>query len=235
MIQLLAMLNCLSFFCLSALATNNYKSQAGQDQYVNEIFFKNKRNGVFIDIGAHDGVSYSNTWFYEKILGWTGICIECNPQIYNLLAKNRSCTCICGCISDIEGSVKFRQVDGHNLLSGIESKLDAMDKIRLENLNANFNIIDVPSYRLNNILEKNKIYYADFLSLDVEGGELDILKTIDFDRFYISIITVENNYQKPDIALFLESKGFRFITRLHVDDIYLNITLPKGIINLPKN
>ena len=51
---------------LFALAANDYKSQAGQDTYCNEIFFNNKRNGVFIDIGAHDGISFSNSWYFEK-------------------------------------------------------------------------------------------------------------------------------------------------------------------------
>ena len=51
-----------------------YKSQFGQDKFLNENIFKNKRNGVFIDIGAHDGITYSNSYVFEKQLDWTGIC-----------------------------------------------------------------------------------------------------------------------------------------------------------------
>lgn len=223
---------------LFALYANDYKSQAGQDTYCNEIFFRNKKKGVFIDIGAHDGISFSNSWYFEKKLKWTGICIECNPVIFEKLKENRRCTCIYGCISDVEGAVKFRQVEnnrGFEMLSGIESKFDPKDIKRLDNRNAAFTIIDVPSYKLNNILEEHRLFYIDFLSLDVEGAEFDILKTIDFDRFHIRVMTIENNYKKPDIRLFLESHGFRYITRVHVDDIYLNITLPKNIIlpNVP--
>lgn len=53
-----------------------YKSQYSQDKFLNENFFKNKKNGVFIDIGAHDGITMSNSFFYEKQLGWDGLCVE---------------------------------------------------------------------------------------------------------------------------------------------------------------
>ena len=77
------------------------------------------------------------------------------------------------------------------MLSGIESKLDPKDIERLDNRKAAFTIIDVPSYRLYNILEKHRHFYVDFLSLDVEGGQLGILKTIDFERFHIHVMTIQ--------------------------------------------
>ena len=56
-----------------------YYSQFKQDQFLNEVLFNNKKNGFFIDIGAHDGVTISNTLFFEKQNDWKGICIEPNP------------------------------------------------------------------------------------------------------------------------------------------------------------
>ena len=53
-----------------------YFSQAGQDRYLNEQFFKNKRNGTFVEIGGHDGWTGSNCVFFEKVLNWTGIVVE---------------------------------------------------------------------------------------------------------------------------------------------------------------
>ncbi len=237
-------INCailLSAALMHSANAGEYKSQSGQDIVINEIFFKNKKGGVFIDIGAHDGVGYSNTWFFEKVLDWTGICIEPNPTIFKKLKENRNCLCINGCISDKDGSVLFREIRGSNyltMLSGIESKYDPrhLERIATEmpRENGSYKLIEVPSYLLNNILEKNSIYYVDFLSLDIEGGELDVLKTIDFDRFHIHTIAVENNYHTKDIRLFLESHGFRYITTIDdLDEIYLNITLSKGT-KLPK-
>lgn len=54
---------------------------------MNERFFKNLKNGVFFDIGAHDGVSLSNTYFFEKELGWSGICLEPIPEVFERLKK----------------------------------------------------------------------------------------------------------------------------------------------------
>lgn len=210
-----------------------YKSQCGQDQYFNDNFFKNKRGGVFIDIGAHDGETFSNTWFFEKVLDWKGICFEPMPDIFDQLVKNRNCTCLKGAVSDKEGYVSFRRIHGPNgaceMLSGIESKFDPehIERLKQHCVGANFSheFIPVYCYLLNNILEQYQYHYVDFLSLDTEGGELDILKSIDFARFYIYAITVENNYGSNSIREFLESKGFRYITKLEQDEVYINATL----------
>lgn len=73
----------LILFCLSL--KSQFYSQAGQDKYLIENIYKNKEKGFFIDIGAHDGITYSNTYYLEKELGWSGICIEPNPKIYKQL------------------------------------------------------------------------------------------------------------------------------------------------------
>ena len=221
---------------LFALYANDYKAKPAKIPIAMKSSFAIKKRGSS-SISVHMMVLVlAIAGILKKRFKWIGICIECNPVIFEKLKENRRCTCIYGCISDVEGAVKFRQVENNRgfELSGIESKFDPKDIKRLDNRNAAFTIIDVPSYKLNNILEEHRLFYIDFLSLDVEGAEFDILKTIDFDRFHIRVMTIEN-YKKPDIRLFLESHGFRYITRVHVDDIYLNITLPKNIIlpNVP--
>ena len=84
-----------------------YYSQIGQDKYTNEIFFKGMENGFFVDIGAHDGIELSNSYFFEKTKNWKGICIEPLPDIYKLLKKNRKCICIEGAISINNGYQDF--------------------------------------------------------------------------------------------------------------------------------
>jgi len=69
----------------------NYKSQIGQDKYVLDNIFANKKNGYFIELGGADGVTYSNTYYMEKELDWNGICIEPNPKYKECLKKNRNC------------------------------------------------------------------------------------------------------------------------------------------------
>jgi len=219
----------------NAFPNANYKSQFRQDAILNEMFFKNRSGGTFVDIGAHDGVSFSNSYFYEKELGWKGICIEPLSGMYEKLKSARSCVCVNGVISQKAGMVKFREVEHKpeehteytpSMLSGIEALYDPrhMQTIAWEvrGKGVGYKIIDVPSYRLNDLLDKYKLATIDYLSIDTEGGELEILKSINFDLHYIYVIDVENNFADTDIRVFLEGKGFAFVQRCVCDEIYVN-------------
>ena len=74
-------------------------SQLGQDILVDE-YFGGKRGGVFVDIGAYDGVTFSNTLMLERERGWTGVCIEPLPDVFAELRQNRGCVCVQACIGD---------------------------------------------------------------------------------------------------------------------------------------
>ena len=87
----------------------------GQDVFIYENFFPNKRDGVFIDIGAAEGVSRSNSYFFEKELGWSGICIEAQKHSYGKLIKNRNSICVNACLSDKEEEVEFSFSTGMSL------------------------------------------------------------------------------------------------------------------------
>jgi len=212
-------------FCLFAQNTQYY-SQYQQDKWVNENIFKNKFNGVFLDIGAHDGKTLSNTYFFEKELLWSGICIEPIPEVFQKLKANRNCICIQGGIAAQEGVKDFLRLYGPlEMLSGFLEKYSRphMNRINRE-LGANGGhkeILKIQLYNINKILEENGLFSIDFLSLDTEGGELDILKSIDFDRFSIQVIAVENNYKNENFFTFLSSKGYRRIANLGCDEIYV--------------
>ena len=63
-----------------------YHSQDGQDLYLDKHVFKGLKNGIFVDIGANDGITINNTLFFEKVLGWNGLCIEPNDNYFNALS-----------------------------------------------------------------------------------------------------------------------------------------------------
>lgn len=214
-------------FLFSSQVLATYYSQFGQDNYLNEQIFHNKKNGVFVDIGAYDGRTLSNTLFFEKELGWTGICVEPNPIPYEKLVKERSCICVNGCVTDTPGEMPFMKLSNYpEMLSGLVSKYDPrhLDRIKSESTidGATTEIIQVKCYVLNDLLKQNKIDHIDYLSIDTEGGELDILKSIDFNQVDIDIIDVENNYQYPEFRKFMESKNFVLINCLREDEIYRN-------------
>lgn len=204
--------------------TQKFYSQYQQDQYVYENFFKNKQNGVFVDIGAHDGISLSNTYFFEKFMGWKGICVEPNPEVYNQLKQNRNCLCVQGCIYDKRESVPFLKITGYaEMLSGIMENYDPQHLRRIQNEIAYYGgkseIIDVKCYNLTQLLLDNGIQHVDYLSIDTEGGEFGILRSIDFSRLDIDVIEVENNYHEP-FQPFLESHGYKKVCDLGPDEIY---------------
>jgi FkbM family methyltransferase len=197
-----------------------YYSQWGQDKFMNEEFFHNKPDGIFIDIGAHNGISYSNTKFFEE-LGWKGICIEPIPEVFKELKRNRKAHCLQGCISNFSGIAHFGEVVGNSqMLSGLVEKFDPIHQTRIvDAIHSNqgsYKVIEVNCYLLNDILQEYGFSHIDYLTLDTEGGELDILQSIDFSKFNIDFIDVENNYG-INFREFLISKGYRFV-RIHEDN-----------------
>ena len=75
-------------------------------------------------------------------------------------------------------------------------------------------------YLLNDLLREHQFFYVDFLSIDTEGGELEILKSIDYDAFHIEFIVVENNFHDPEIINFMVSKGYDHIGYSGWDDLF---------------
>ena len=183
---------------------------------------------MIVDIGAYDGVKHSNTYFFEKELGWKGICFEPHSETFSKLCIARDCICINACISSQDGKEHFIKVNGEPImLSGLLKTYDPRHFERLKHEivrdGGSYEITEVSSMRLNKILEKYDVKTIDYLSIDTEGNEIEILKSIDFEAIHINVITVENNYNDPEIRQLLESKGFKYITRLaYQDEIYVH-------------
>ena len=212
-----------------------YYSQCGQDKFVHENYFQSIKGGFFVDIGAHDGVSLSNTYFFETEMNWSGLCVEPTPETFAQLTKNRKCHCVNGCIANHKGVAKFldishfpgkEHIEKIDMLSGLIDKFDPrhLDRIELaiEQEVGTAEVIEVQCFLLNELLDELNVYHVDFLSIDTEGGEFEILESIDFSRFQIDVITVENNYGDPRFIPFLESKGYRFVEALAQDLLFIN-------------
>ena len=195
--------------------TTLYYSQDAQDRFLNERVFNNYKNGVFVDVGAHDGININNTYFFEKNLGWTGVAIEPIKRIYNRLRNNRSCVCINLAVSDVEGEQDFYLNTGYcEMISGLVQSYDARHKQRLNRESTDFKseteTVKVEVWRLDNILKKCKIDHVHYLSIDVEGAEFNVIKSIDFDKVFIDVIDFENNYMDTSkgIIEYLKTKGY---------------------------
>lgn len=202
-----------------------YYSQDGQDEYLDKKIFKGKLNGYFIEIGANDGVRFSNTYFLEKNRGWKGICIEPHPTAFEKLRKNRSATLINACIADSETESDYLQIEGYGeMLSGLINKYDERHVKRIERdlkiHGGSQQTIKVPCLRLDSILIQNGVTHVDYCSIDTEGGELDILKTVDLKTHDISCISVENNYYRKELKKFMKDLKYKMIGRVGADEFY---------------
>ena len=202
-----------------------YYSQLGQDSFVDELLNK-KENGFFIEIGANDGKSHSNTLFFEEKRNWLGICVEPLLDKFQELNEFRKSINLNICISDFDGDTEFTHIEGYaNELSGISddyhpSHIDRINR-EVESYGGSVNKIMTPVRKLQTILDEHGITEVDYCSIDTEGSELKIIKSIDFSRTNIKIFGVENNYGDSDIYHYLISKGYTHHIKLHWEDIYV--------------
>ena len=203
-----------------------FRGQFRQDQFVRETFFPEQDRGVFLDIGADDGVDRNNTLFFEQ-RGWTGICIEPSPSRFAALARNRCAECLNVAISATPGEVDFLDITGWGKgLSGIVRNYDPrhLERIEIETtenpLTASKQVVRVPAVTLGSILSARGWRHVDYCSIDVEGSELDVLKSVDLSVVTFSVITVEDNYRNPALRAALEPHGYRLVATLGQDLVF---------------
>jgi len=194
-------------------------SQCGQDSFVLEYFGKNYK-GFFIDIGANDGVTYSNTKLLEDN-NWKGICIEPLIDTFNKLSKNRNSINLNIGLDIENGEKEFMQIEGYSeMLSGIVENYDPKHINRIENeiktKGGNKKIVKIITKRFSDIINEKEI---DYVSIDVEGSEFNILQGIDFNKHNIKIFGIENNYKETFkiIEEFLISKNYSILKEVGHD------------------
>ena len=211
----------LDFHIMSNSYGLDFKGQFGQD-IIAYLCLKNKKNGFYIDIGAYDGIGLSNTYIFEK-LGWNGFCVEASPKTFEKLQKNRKC--------DLYNyAVCSKNIGKTRFLTSTVDVLDVLDihntdghkkRIKRESDN-NMEYIEVDTITFDELMSNYKdITHIDFMSLDIEGGELDVLKSINFDKYSFGLITVEYNDNYKEILELMISKGYKKLMDNHCDMIFI--------------
>jgi FkbM family methyltransferase len=162
-------------------------SQLGQDDWVLKVI--NKPRGYFVEFGATDGVEKSNTLLLE-LNGWSGIVAEPAKMWHESLVANRKCNIDFSCISNNPGTVKFTEAGEFSTIS---------DYIKSDHHYHNRQSkteYEVPTLTLQELLDKhNAPSVIDYLSIDTEGSEFDILENyFQSATRKITAITVEHNY-----------------------------------------
>jgi FkbM family methyltransferase len=154
--------------------------------------------GFFVEAGANDGYSQSNTYWFERVRGWRGVLVEPVPDLYRLAAAERPGSHVVNCAlvsREYEGdSVRMRFAGLMSLVEGAQGS-PAADR---EHLAAAFLLgpgesyeVDVPARTLSSILDEVDAPEVDLLSLDVEGYEPQVLEGLDMDRHAPRFVLVE--------------------------------------------
>jgi len=198
-----------------------FYGQHCEDAYLRLQFFKDKMGGVCIEVGAYDGINMSNTYHFE-FLNWRCLCIEPVEQSFNECKFNRK-EVLQYCISDADKEDQEMTVfDLNKNLSAISSL--EPDKRLVDSHNhliTNITKQTVKVRSLTSVLnELNFPTDIDFISIDTENTELDVLKGIDFNKYNISVFVIENNYNEPFCEDYLKQFGYIKVNRIAVNDFY---------------
>lgn len=157
------------------------------EDYHLSLAFAGQRTGTYIDIGGgHPVADNVSLWFYER--GWQGVVVEPQPPLVDLYARVRPRdTCVCALIGTQSGSVDFHVFDRfHGLSTTLKSHAQAATA-----LGADFKTVQVPMISLATLCEQHRLDSIDFLKVDVEGAEADVLRSNDWRRFRPKVIVVE--------------------------------------------
>ncbi len=198
-----------------------YASQAGQDRVIDRAL-GGKKGGVFVDIGAYDGVTGSNTLYFEKWRGWTGVMVEPVAAFRRIAEDARTAPCLPYAVADKEGEASFMAVtEGYTQMSGLIDSYDAslLDQVRADPRHKE-EMITVQTRPIAAILQEAGLRDIDFISLDIEGGELAALRSFPFDDFTVRTWAIENNTGGPEIAELMREKGYNLIEFCGPDEIY---------------
>ncbi len=199
-----------------------FYSQQGEDKDLFKEYFRKKRKGFFIELGAMDGITYSNTKFFEDTLGWTGILIEPVREYYEQLVKNRSKCFNYNCAVGKHNTVTFigRSATAgmvHTMASGFREAWYGQGSQEEWAINCR---------PLSEIIRETGLNAFDFLSLDVEGGELEVLQSIDWSKTRIRLVLIEldgwNEEKDSACRRLLKEQGFEFRKRIGDNDLWEN-------------
>ena len=198
-----------------------YHSHIGQDRWVLETL-NFRRDAYFLEFGAFDGISSSNTLTLERDFGWSGIVVEANPTYYPEVCKNRRCITINAALWE-KSRQELEMIDAHGL-SSVASRMDfdGGQKIRAEISKGLFKIDTINPTEL--LRRFNAPQRIEYLSLDVEGCEFDVLKSIDFDYYQIAMLSIEHSHvpsRQNELRSFMLPRGYSFYERFY-DDWYFH-------------
>jgi FkbM family methyltransferase len=199
-----------------------FSAQFAQD-IMAYLFFHGKKNGFYIEIGANDGYSGSTT-FWAQQLDWKGICVEPQKETFERLQEYRNCALYNFAISDkTQRNVKFITFPERDFRSGIAGTMSASHIEEAKKLSS-MSTTTINTITFGDMMKDfPNVKHIDFLSIDTEGHEINVLRSIDFDKYSFGLITIETK-ENSDVVKFVKQKGYKPL-----------LTAGSDVVFVPKN
>lgn len=212
---------------------NRYYSQHGEDYILSELF-QNQPSGYFVEIGCIDGRRFSNTLTFED-RGWHGLCIEAHGDYIAMLKNNRPGSLVCHfavAMTD-QDDVPF-YANNRGSLSTLDCSKEYEFKTRFGRFFSGFEVQTVNQRRLDTIFQHYAISEVDILSIDVEGGETEVLTGLDLERYRprVMVIEADNPGDEQKLDGILLNAGYSKSLKIINNVFYL---LDKSMENVLKN
>jgi len=189
------------------LYLHGHNSQAGQDALIEDFFNHNEpRDWTFVDIGAFDGFTMSNTRnLFNK--GWGGLCVEPVESSFNKLSHlykgEESVKCIHSAIGPLGGEDEVEIEIGANL---------ATSRVLYGEKSSDKEYETVIAMNINSLLEEEEVYEFDFLNIDVENLNLEVMLSLDLERYRPKLVVVEynrNSHHKTKMVNHMDEFGYK--------------------------
>ncbi|GAA0537825.1 MULTISPECIES: FkbM family methyltransferase [Rheinheimera] len=208
------------------VSESHYKALNDLDKKLEKYVFH--RDGFFIEAGANDGVKQSNSHYFAKALGWKGILVEAIPALYNACVTNRPESAVYNCALVPSADISAITMHFADLMSTVDGALkEQQDEhiargLKVQNITQTYSI-EVPAKTLTEVIKSYKASTAvadlkiDFLSLDVEGYELEVLKGLDLQLHRPAYMLIESR-SIDEIENYLSANDYQQIERFSHHD-----------------
>lgn len=191
-----------------------------QEDLLIDLILGRKKTGLYIDIGANDPFVNNNTQrFYQR--GWRGINIEPNKIAYEKIKQNRTEDCNLNiAISENTGELTFYLIGEDSSIS----TLDYKQALKMEKITkGKITTCTVKTKTLKDVLDDNaENRQIDFMSVDAEGHDLEVLKSNDWNKYRPFLILVESNIKTKDIIKYMEQNGYLYIFSNQVNALFID-------------
>jgi len=199
-------------------------SQWGEDIIVNNIFNNLKYNSItYLDIGANHPIVLNNTWFFY-LNNMKGVLVEPDPELCKLLKRYRKKDIVINSGAGQKGNLTLYKFNNHSL--NTFSQKEAESNLQKNNNYRIINKVSINILPINSIISENFDSYPNFISIDVEGMEMEILQDFNFETFKTEVFCIETYSWAEDrrvveIIDFMQKKGYRIYSETGLNTIFI--------------